>query len=163
MMKISSNIVATAIALCATSMYAAAQNEGFVPVTPTMLAHPDPADWLHISRTYDQHRFSPLKQINRSSVAQLRMVWSRGLPVGTQESTPLVYRGAMYVIAPGATIQALDATTGDMLWEYRRDYPAGVQPRAARSKNLGIYEDMIYFGAPDGFLVALDARSGRLR
>ena len=41
-----------------------------------------------------------------------------------------------------------------MRWEYRRDYPAGVQPRAARSKNLGIFEDMIYFGAPDGFLVA---------
>jgi len=148
-------------ALAATPMLA--QNEGFVPVTQAMLAHPDPSDWLHISRTYDQHRFSTLKQINKSNVAQLRMAWSRGLAVGTQESTPIVYRGVMYVIAPGATIQALDAANGDMLWEYRRDYPAGVQPRAARGKNLGIYEDMIYFGAPDGFLVALDAQTGRLR
>ena len=148
-------------ALAATPMLA--QNEGFVPVTQAMLAHPDPSDWLHISRTYDQHRFSTLKQINKSNVAQLRMAWSRGLAVGTQESTPIVYRGVMYVIAPGATIQALDAANGDMLWEYRRDYPAGVQPRSARGKNLGIYEDMIYFGAPDGFLVALDAQTGRLR
>jgi alcohol dehydrogenase (cytochrome c) len=69
----------------------------------------------------------------------------------------------MYVIAPGARVQALDATSGDLLWEYRRDYPAGVQPLAARSKNLGIYEDMIYFGAPDGYLVAIDAQTGKQR
>jgi alcohol dehydrogenase (cytochrome c) len=151
------------VALCATPIRGAAQNEGFVPVTDATLAHPDPSDWLHISRTYDEHRFSPLKQITRSNVAQLRMVWSRGLPVGTQESTPIVYRGVMYVIAPGARVQALDATSGDLLWEYRRDYPAGVQPLAARSKNLGIYEDMIYFGAPDGYLVAIDAQTGKQR
>src|SRR5882672_11258175 len=163
MMRTSSLVAAalTIAALAATPMLA--QTEGFVPVTQAVLAQPDPSDWLHISRTYDQHRFSTLKQISRSNVAQLRMAWSRGLPVGTQESTPLVYRGVMYVIAPGATVQALDATNGDMLWEYRRDYPAGVQPRAARGKNLGIYEDMIYFGAPDGFLVALDAQTGKLR
>ena len=91
------------------------------------------------------------------------MAWSRGLPAGTQESTPLVYRGVMYVIAPGAAIQALNATNGDLIWEYRRSYPSGVATAAARSKNLGIYEDMIYFGAPDGFLLALDAQTGKLR
>ena len=120
-----------------------AQSGAFVPVTKATLAEPDPADWLHISRTYDQHRFSPLKQITRSNVGQLRMAWSRGLPAGTQESTPLVYRGVMYVIAPGAAIQALNATNGDLIWEYRRAYPSGVATAAARSKNLGIYEDMI--------------------
>ena len=91
------------------------------------------------------------------------MAWSRGLPEGTQESTPIVYRGVMYVMAPGASIQALDATNGDLIWEYQRDYPPGVVRTAARSKSLGIYEDMIYFGAPDGFLLALDARTGTLR
>src|SRR6188474_2533659 len=103
-----------------------AQSGAFVPVTKTTLANPDPADWLHISRTYDQHRFSPLKQINKANVSQLRMAWSRGLPAGTQESTPLVYRGVMYVMAPGASIQALNATTGDLIWRYERDYPRGV-------------------------------------
>ena len=164
-MKTSSLVIAISAigALCAMPMRGAAQNEGFVPVTDATLAHPDPSDWLHISRTYDEHRFSPLKQITKGNVAQLRMVWSRGLPVGTQESTPIVYRGVMYVIAPGARVQALDATSGDLLWEYRRDYPAGVQPLAARSKNLGIHEDMIYFGAPDGYLVAIDAQTGKQR
>ena len=158
-----------AASICAAGAYASvaiparAQTEGYVPVTQATLANPDPADWLHISRTYDQHRFSPLAQINKGNVAGLRMAWSRGLPAGTQESTPVVYRGVMYVIAPGAGIQALDATDGDLIWEYRRDYPREVAALAARSKNLGIFEDMVYFGAPDGFLVALDAHTGKPR
>src|SRR5213595_3402705 len=98
----------------------AAQSGTFVPVTQDMQANPDPADWLHISRTYNQHRFSPLTQINKSNAAQLRMAWSRGLPAGTQESTPIVYRGVMYVMAPGAGIQALDAANGDLIWQYVR-------------------------------------------
>ena len=140
-----------------------AQARAFVPVSDAALASPDPADWLHISRTYNQHRFSPLDQIKKDNVSRLRMAWSRGLPAGVQESTPLVYRGVMYAIAPGGSVQALDATTGDLMWEYRREYAPGVPAAATRSKNLGIYEDLIFFGAPDGFLLGLDARTGRLR
>jgi alcohol dehydrogenase (cytochrome c) len=136
--------------------------QGFVPVTPEVLANPDSADWLMMNRSYDEQRFSPLDQINKSNVGQLRMAWSRGLPNGTQESTPIVYRGVMYLYAPGASIQALDATNGDQLWEYKRDYAPGIGVRA-RNKSLAIYQDMIYFAAPDGFLIALDAQTGKLR
>ena len=139
------------------------QPSPFVPVTDEMLANPDPADWLMINRTFDEQRYSPLDQINKSNVGQLRMAWSRGLPNGTQESTPIVHRGVMYLYAPGAAIQAIDATNGDLIWEYTRNYPKEVTPTAARNKSLGIYEDMIYFAAPDGFLVALDAKTGKLR
>jgi alcohol dehydrogenase (cytochrome c) len=140
-----------------------AQSRSFVPVTAATLANPDPSDWLHISRTYDQQRFSPLTQINKGNVGQLRMAWSRGLPAGVQESTPIVYQGVMYVMVPGGSVQALDGTNGDLIWEYKRNYAPGVPAVAARSKSLGIYEDMIYFGAPDGFLLALDAHTGKLR
>ncbi|MBL8552499.1 MAG: PQQ-binding-like beta-propeller repeat protein [Hyphomonadaceae bacterium] len=132
-------------------------------MTDAVLANPDPADWLMVSRTFDQQRFSPLDQINGANVAQLHLAWSRGLPPGVQESTPIVYRGVMYLYAPGGSIQALDATNGDLLWRYDRTYPASVVRLEARPKNLGIYEDMIYFAAPDGFLVALDARTGEVR
>src|SRR5262244_2305213 len=157
-----SSCLAAAV-LCALATHAAAQLPEFRPVTDAVLANPDPADWLMINRTFDQQRFSPLDQINKGNVGQLRMAWSRGLPAGTQESVPIVYRGVMYLFAPGASIQAVDATTGDLIWEYQRDYPQGVNPRAARNKSLGIYEDMIFFAAPDGFLLALDAASGKLR
>ena len=135
----------------------------FIPVTESVLTNPDPADWLMINRTFDQHRFSPLNQINKSNVGQLRMAWTRGLPAGTQETTPTVYRGIIYMYVPGASVQAIDGTNGDLIWEYQRDYPKSVNPQAARNKNLGIYEDMIYFAAPDGVLVALDAKTGAVR
>jgi alcohol dehydrogenase (cytochrome c) len=67
----------------------------------------------------------------------------------------------MYV--PGASVQAVDGTNGDLIWEYQRDYPKGVNPQAARNKNIGIYQDMIYFAAPDGVLIALDAKTGAVR
>lgn len=149
--------------LSAAASTALAQIADFKPVTEQVLANPDPADWLMISRTFDQHRFSPLNQINKGNVGQLRMAWTRGLPVGSQESTPVVYRGVMYMNVPGGSVQAVDATNGDLIWEYVRDYPKHINPRASRHKNLGIFEDMIYFAAADGFLVALDAKTGKVR
>src|SRR6266705_6468206 len=161
MLRASSCIAAAFLGVLAAP--AAAQIADFRSVTDAILANPDPADWLMISRTFDQQRYSPLDRINKSNVGQLHMAWSRGLPIGTQESTPIVYRGIMYLNAPGASIQAVDATTGDLIWEYQRDYPRTLTPAAARAKSLGIYEDMIYFAAPDGFLLALDAKTGKLR
>ena len=160
---VSASLLAAVVSAVSGIPVAFAQSGAFVPVTQAMQANPDPADWLHISRTYNQHRFSPLTQINKGNVGQLRMAWSRGLPAGVQESTPIVYRGVMYVMAPGAAVQALNAVNGDLIWEYQRNYARGVLAAAARAKSLGIYEDMIYFGAPDGFLIALDARTGKLR
>ncbi len=159
---------ATRLAACLLGSLAPAFAADFRPVTEATLANPDPADWLMISRTWDEHRFSPLSQINRGNVGDLRMVWSRGLPQGTQESTPMVYNGVMYVIAPGGGVEALDAASGDLVWEYWRDYPKDMaqKNRAAtlsRGKNLAMFADMVYFAAADGFLVALDARTGKVR
>jgi alcohol dehydrogenase (cytochrome c) len=140
----------------------------FKPVTEEVLLNPDPADWLMINRTYDEQRFSPLSQINRSNVASLQLAWTRGLPPGTQESSPIVHQGIMYVIAPGGGVEAIDGANGDLIWEYWRTYPKDMvqtiqAPNRSRSKNLAIFEDMVYFAAPDGFLVALDAKTGAVR
>jgi PQQ-dependent dehydrogenase (methanol/ethanol family) len=153
---------------CLFASTAMAQLPGFKPVTEEMLLKPDPADWLMINRTYDEQRFSPLDQINKGTVAQLRMAWSRGLPQGTQESTPIVHGGIMYLVAPGAGIEAVNATNGDLVWEYWRNYPKDMAQATraatlARAKSIAIFEDMVYFAAPDGFIVALDAQTGKLR
>ena len=157
-----------ALSVCAFVPAAPTLAAEFKPVTEEVLLNPDPADWLMINRTYDEQRFSPLNQINRSNVGELRMAWTRGMPPGTQESTPMVYNGVMYVIAPGGGVQALDATSGDLIWEYWRTYPKDMAQkiRAAtlsRGKNLAMFEDMVYFAAADGFLVALDAQTGKVR
>ena len=70
-----------------------AQVSRFAPVTTEMLTNPSPDDWLMYSRTYDAQRYSPLKQITRQNVAQLKTVWTHELGMGTLESIPLVYRG----------------------------------------------------------------------
>jgi alcohol dehydrogenase (cytochrome c) len=161
MVRISSCV--TAAVLSVLSTHALAQKAEYRPVTDAMLEKPDPADWLMLSRTFNQQRFTPLTQITKDNVGQLRMAWSRGLPAGTQESTPIVHDGIMYINTPGATIEALDAATGDAIWEYKRNYPKEVNAGAARSKSLGIYEDLIFFNAPDGFLVGIDAKTGKQR
>ena len=161
MMRLSLSVTAAVLAVLVTQV--SAQVPDFKPVTEETLVNPDPSDWLMVSRTFDEQRFSPLDQINKNNVGQLRMAWARGLPNGTQESTPIVYRGVMYLYVPGAGIEAVDATNGDLIWEYQRDYPKGVTPTAARNKSLGIYKDMIYFAAPDGYLVALDTKTGKVR
>src|SRR6185436_3612230 len=122
-----------------------------------MLQAPSPDDWLMYSRTYDAQRFSPLKQINKQNAGQLRQVFVHEMGAGNIEGIPIVYRGTMYLIAPGASVQAIDATNGTLLWEHKR--PAG----NSRSKTLAIYEDMVYYTSPDGFIVALDAMTGKVR
>ena len=136
------------------------QLSDFTPVTQEMLLNPSPNDWLMYSRTYDNQRFSPLDQINRQNVRQLRMAWARGLSPGIHEHIPLVYRGVLYVANPGG-MQALDATNGDLIWEYLRKLPEDSRNRAGRT--IAIYEDLIVYAAPDEYLVALDARTGELR
>ena len=148
--------------LSAVGFSALAQEREHTPVTDAMLLNPDPADWLMINRTYDEQRFSPLDRINRENVGQLRMAWSRGLPSGTQETTPIVYDGVMYLVQPGAGVLAVDATNGDQIWEYWRDVPPR-EAASARTKNIAIYGDLVFYPTTDGFLVALDVRTGQVR
>src|SRR5215813_2526270 len=128
-----------------------AQVKDFVPVTDQMLLNPSPDDWLMFSRTYDAQRFSPLTQINKQNVAQLRLAWERGMGGGQTETIPIVYDGVMYVVNPGAIVQALDATNGDLIWEYKREAPANVAAQG-RTKSLAIYQDVILYTAPDSYV-----------
>lgn len=131
----------------------------FVPVTDAMLTKPDPADWLMWRRTLDSWGYSPLNQVNRTNVSQLRLVWTRGLGPGTSfEATPLVHDGVMYIPNPGDYIQALDAQTGDLIWEYQRKL---ANPnRRATKRNLAIYGTNIIHTTSDNALIALDAQTG---
>ena len=97
---------------------ARAQRAGtFVPVTDVTLQNPAPEDWLMWRRTLDGWGYSPLDQISRDNVGDLRMVWTRALSDGSlQQGTPLVYKGVMYMPNPRDVIQAIDAVTCDLLW-----------------------------------------------
>ena len=143
-----------------------AQVKTVKPVTEAMLLNPPPDDWLMYSRTYDAQRFSPLNQINKQNVGRLTQVWKKDLLQGSIEMIPIVHDGVMYVEVPAkddkgaakTAVQALDATNGNLIWEYIR--PNG---GAARPKTLSIFEDIVIFAAPDNYIVGLDANTGKLR
>ena len=140
------------------------QEGGFVPVTDAMLQDPDPADWLMVHRTYDFQGFSPLDQINRDNVADLRLAWMRAMDEGAQEIRPLVHDGVMYIAHPGSDhLQALDATTGDLIWDYERELPGDLRQYAqlgGRTRHLALYGRHVYHLTADSHLVAIDARTG---
>ncbi|MCY3842565.1 MAG: PQQ-binding-like beta-propeller repeat protein, partial [Acidobacteria bacterium] len=141
---------------------AGAQDESFTPVTDAVLQDPDPADWLSWRRTLDGWGYSPLDEIDSDNVGELRLAWSWGLEAGVSQTTPVVHDGVMYIANPGNVVQALDAATGDFIWEYRRDMEERRRP-AAQLRSLAIYEDLIILNTVDAHIVGLDARTGEVR
>jgi PQQ-dependent dehydrogenase (methanol/ethanol family) len=146
--------------VCVIGVGAQERPRRYVPVTDAMLQKPDASDWLMWRRTLDGWGYSPLNQINRSNVAQLKMVWAHGLGPGNQEGTPLVHDGVMYVPDPGDHILAVDVKSGDVIWDYRRKLPEGVRNKTDRA--IAIWGNTIINSSSDNFIYALDARTGKL-
>ncbi len=133
----------------------------FAPVTDEELVNPDPVDWLMYRRTYDAWGHSPLDQINRETVSGLRLSWVWAMEDGSNEPTPLVRDGIMYLTHPRNVIQALDAATGDLLWEYRREFASDYNVGGFdHLRNLALHEERVFVATLDAYMVALDARTG---
>ncbi len=132
----------------------------FTPVTDAMLHSPDPGDWLSWRRTTDGWGYSPLDQIDADNVAGLELVWQHPVGTGIHEGAPLVYDGVMYMPNANDYIQAFDAETGELLWEYEREYPEGA--RGGTNRNIAIWGETIINGSGDNQMYALDARTGEL-
>ena len=138
----------------------------FPSVTDEMLQNPADGDWLMWRRTLDSWGYSPLDQVSRENVDELQLVWTRNLATGTGEITPLAYNGILFVPQANDVIEAIDAKTGDFIWQYRRDIPedlyAVVGGNARNNRNLAIYEDKIINTSDDNYIFALDALTGNL-
>ena len=124
----------------------------------------DSANWLMYGRTYDDHRFSPLSQINEQTVAKLGLAWSRELSTTRGlEATPLVEDGVLYTTGSWSVVDALDAKTGDVRWTYD---PNVGRERAyficcdVVNRGVALYRGKVYLGTLDGRLIALEERSG---
>jgi alcohol dehydrogenase (cytochrome c) len=132
----------------------------YAPVTDAMLANPPASEWLGWRRTQDGAGFSPLTQITKANVGELRPAWVWSLPNGSNEATPLFHDGVLFVHAFGDKLQALDAATGDLLWQYSRRLPAGAA--ASVKRHIALYGDKVLIATSDVHLVALEVRTGRV-
>ena len=155
-------ILVAAALLAASGTLTNAQTPSVTPVTDETLQNPDPGDWLSWRRTLDGWGYSTLEQIDRSNVGNLRLVWSWGLDPGRSQTTPLVHDGVMYIANPGNVVQALDARSGNFIWEYRPQLEESVRANA-QTRSLAIYQDLIILNTYDARVVGLDARTGELR
>src|SRR5215471_3456631 len=125
----------------------------------------DSGNWLMYGRTYDDHRYSPLKQIDEQNVGKLGLAWShefgttRGL-----EATPLVENGVIYTTGSWSVVYAIDAKGGDVRWTYD---PAVSRTGAfficcdVVNRGVALYRGKVFVGTLDGRLIALDAQSGK--
>lgn len=130
----------------------------------------EPGAWLTYSGDYDGKRYSPLGQITRSNVTDLRVRWVRQRPTTTKfEATPLVAGGVMYVSLPampagtGATmgVEALDVRSGQPFWSHERPVPDRVVLCCGPvNRGVALRGGTVFWGTIDAHLVALDATTG---
>ena len=134
--------------------------KNYTPVTDAMLKNPDPGDWLMIRRNYQAWSYSPLTQVTATNVKDLQLVWSWAMNEGgANEPTPIVHNGVMFLGNTQNVVQALDARSGELIWENRLGPEVSGGLGAIRS--LAVYADKVYITTTDTRIVALDARTGK--
>jgi alcohol dehydrogenase (cytochrome c) len=137
--------------------------ENYTAVTDERLKNPEPANWLMTRGNYQGWSYSPLSQITSDNVANLVPVWaySTGVDSG-HEAPPIVNDGVMFISAPYNKLIALDAATGERLWEYERELPEEFAALHNTNRGVALYGDKVYLAALDATLVALDAKTGEV-
>jgi quinohemoprotein ethanol dehydrogenase len=131
-----------------------------------------PGDWPMNGRTFDGAHFSPLSDINASTIARLGLAWEfddfvvRGRTHRGAESSPVLRDGILYFTGPWSVAYAVDAHTGKRLWSF----DPGVDGQYARvtccdavNRGLAVRDGVVYVAALDGFLFALDVKTGKQR
>ncbi len=129
----------------------------FAPVTDAMLRRPDPADWLMIRHDYHATNYSTLDQITTRNVKDLQLQWVWAMNEGTNQAAPLVHNGVMFINNPGNIVQAIDARSGNLIWENR----IGTSANGSSQRGLAMYDDKIYVTTSEAHIYALDARTGK--
>jgi quinohemoprotein ethanol dehydrogenase len=133
------------------------------------LMQPPRDGWLTNGGNYFNQRYSPLKAIDRSNVAQLKGVWRthlNGSGVGSQYSgsaQPIVHDGRIFIVTGANDVFALDIATGAIAWQYAARLDAGVSSVCCgwTNRGAGLADGKLFFGTLDGRLIALDEKTGR--
>src|SRR5690554_1138708 len=127
----------------------------YIPLSSEQMNNPSPDDWLMWRGNPQGWSYSPLGEIDRDNVGQLRLEWVWNMHEGDSQPAPLVHNGTMFLINTSNIVQALDAATGELIWEHSAGHATGEDMR-----NIALYRDKVIHATTDARLLALDARTG---
>jgi len=140
------------------------QEPSVTNVTAARIVSAESKNWLSHGRTYDEQRFSPLRDIRKANFDELGLAWYFDIPTRRgMEATPIVVDGRLYVTGSWSIVYAIDAATGEELWRYDPEVPKSWARYACCdvvNRGVAVWGDSVFVGTLDGWLVALDAASG---
>jgi alcohol dehydrogenase (cytochrome c) len=127
----------------------------FVPLTEQALRSPAAGDWPMLRRDYGASSYSPLKDITAANAHRLQLAWIWPMrDGGTNEPSPLAYRGIVFLNNTQGIVQAIDGRDGTLIWEHHlKD--------AVAMRGMALYDDKLFVQA-NGHLIALKAQSGEV-
>jgi quinohemoprotein ethanol dehydrogenase len=158
--RVASSVIAMVSGLAAASAIAGAADTAS-----------DGSDWPLYGRTYQEARFTPLKQIDVANAGRLGLAWEfndfvvRGRTHRGNEASPIVAGGVMYFSGPWSVVYALDARVGTLLWKYDPQVDGNWARRACCdvvNRGVALWKGHVYVATLDGYLVCIDAKSGKL-
>ena len=139
-------------------------NIGLIDDKRILEAESEPGNWLSYGRTYEEQRFSPLKQINKETVSDLGLVWSKDMGTNRAlEATPIVVDGIMFFTSTWSRVYAVDALTGETLWKFDPEVPGEWARKACCdivNRGVAVYNGKVYSASLDGRLFSLNAETG---
>ena len=135
-----------------------------IAVTQEQLNHAaqDENNFLHANGNYDQTRYYPDKQIDKSNVGKLHPAWIFQTEVKESlQATPIVVDGVMYITTAFDQVYAINAKTGEEYWHYKHDVgPLTAYCCGPNNRGVAVYDDKVYLATIDSKLLALDAKTG---
>ena len=138
-------------------------------------ANDNPGEWLSYSGSLSGWRYSPLSEITPANVSQLRLRWVHQFTSAREapnavfsepkfELTPIVVGDTIFVTEPPATVAALNAKTGEVIWKYERPIPVDLPIETGRvNRGLAVLDNSLFFGSVDGYLIAINANTGKVK
>ena len=154
-----------------TVVTASTASTGVAPAfTAAQLSAQPGADWISVGGNIQNQRYSTLNSINTGNVAGLKPAWSTNLDGSgvakkySQEATPLVYNGVMYISTGNDDVFALDATTGAHLWTFHSNIDQNNKTVCCGwdSRGVALGDGKVFVAQLDGYLTALDQTTGNV-
>ncbi len=141
------------------------------PLNSDPMAQPQAEAWPTNGGSFTNQRFSPLNQINRDNVANLKAVWRahlNGSGMETKhsaEGTPIYQDGVLYMSTGDSDVFAVDFDSGEILWDYISVFPEGMGQQVCcgwDNRGVAIGDGKVFVGQLDAKLVALDQATGEI-